>query len=184
MKQEQVAIKAMIERIRQLAIEGTPIEDHIHAATLAQTVLHHTAGAGHPAMAALREGTTKQNWMMILGACRTVLMLFDSDALDSPRLRIARELEGDVLDMAETQAKAAEKTVDQTQKEARLAVAAFLAGSALEDALRRLCDKMGVAYEAGRTSLSKLQEPQAAASPSSGVEHINVSETEQNHHLG
>jgi len=168
----------MIERIRQVVTsEEKNLEDFIEASTLAQTVLHHTSGEGHPAMSVLKEGMDKRYWPTMLGGCRTVLMLFDNDALDSPRLRVARELEGDVLDIAETQVRAAEKILDPTQKEIRLAVAGFLAGSALEDALRRLCDKVRVSYEAGRTSLSKLQA--ALYSPSSGVEHVSVSEAKQ-----
>ena len=99
MQQEQAAIRAMIERIRQVVTsEEKNLEDFIEASTLAQTVLHHTSGEGHPAMSVLKEGMDKRYWPTMLGGCRTVLMLFDNDALDSPRLRVARELEGDVLE--------------------------------------------------------------------------------------
>jgi len=59
----------------------------------------------------------------------------------------------------------------------RLAVAAFLCGAALEDALRRLCDKDGLEYDAANSSLSKLQA--VLYSPSNGVTIVSKSENAQ-----
>lgn len=58
-----------------------------------------------------------------------------------------------------------------------MAIAAFLAGASLEDALRRLCDAQGIAYDVGRTSISKLQ--LALYQPSKKIEAISVSENKQ-----
>ena len=46
----------------------------------------------------------------------------------------------------------------RTHKQLQLGIAAFLAGAALEDALRRLCDTGGISYNPQRTSISKLRE--------------------------
>jgi hypothetical protein len=170
-------LKARIERIRQAAHERASTEENYEAAALAQTVLHDTVGAGHPLMISLRDGVASSDWTKIVGACMAVVMLFDQGSLENPRLRIARELEGDVLDVAEAQARAAEETVDAGQKTVRRAVAAFLAGAALEDALRRLSDKVGVTYDHARSSIAKLQGGLYA--PSSNALHITVSENKQ-----
>jgi hypothetical protein len=112
-----------------------------------------------------------------LAASRAVIALYDEGALKSPRLAIAREIEGDLLDIAQTQVQAAETNRDNTQKQVQLAIAAFLAGAALEDALRRLCDARGVPYDVQRTSVSKLQA--VLYQPSKQVEVITVSENKQ-----
>jgi hypothetical protein len=105
-------------------------------------------------------------------AVRTLLSLYKTGALKSPALRVAKDLEGEILAVAEKQVNAAESSSDVPARQMRLAVAAFLAGAALEDALRRLCDKNAVSYEADRTSLTKLQ----TALYSKGAEFISLSD--------
>ena len=86
-------------------------------------------------------------------------------------------IEGDIIDIAQGQAQAAETAKDANQKQLQLAIAVFLVGASLEDALRRLCDAHGIAYEGGRTTISKLQT--ALYQPAKQVEIISVSETKQ-----
>jgi hypothetical protein len=174
---EQKTIVDRINRIRIMVRQKTAPEGLYEAATLAQTVLLDTVGNGHPAMALLSEGIVKDDFRKIVGGCQSVIVLFEGGALESPRLRVAREIEGDLLDIAETQAKAAEVTVDPTQKGTKLAIAAFLAGAALEDAMRRLCDKVGAKYDPARSSIAKLQG--ALYAPANGTDHIDASEVKQ-----
>ena len=75
-----------------------------------------------------------------IAACRSVIALHEEGGLSSPRLEIAHEIEGDILDIAQKQVEASEKNTDATHKQLQIGIAAFLAGAALEDALRRLCD--------------------------------------------
>jgi hypothetical protein len=110
-------------------------------------------------------------------AVKAVIRLFDEGRLRNPRLIIAREIEGDILDVAQTQADAAERTDLANHRQLHRAIAAFLAGAALEDALRRLCESHRVPYDTSRTSLSRLQA--ALYQPSKQIEHISGSENKQ-----
>ena len=110
-------------------------------------------------------------------ASKPVAELFDEGVLISPRLAIAHEIEGDILDIAQRQVEAAERNTDATHKQLQLAIATFLAGAALEDALRRLCDANGISYNPQRTSISGLQT--ALYQPSKRIEVISGSENKQ-----
>ena len=90
---------------------------------------------------------------------------------------IAHEIEGDILDIAQKQVEASERNSDATHKQLQLGIAAFLAGAALEDALRRLCDASGISYNPQRTSISILQA--ALYQPSKQIEMISGSENKQ-----
>jgi hypothetical protein len=85
------------------------------------------------------------DWGKCRDAAHAVVALYEQGVLRSPHLTIAREIEGDIFDLAEAQAKAAEQTSDPVQKQVHLAIGVFLAGAALEDALRHLSDAHGVA---------------------------------------
>jgi hypothetical protein len=146
----------------------------VEAGTLALSILHDTVGDGHPLAAAIRPAVEKGDWISLTGSCRTIVTLFTDGGLQNPRLRIVHELDADILIVAKNQLRAADGTADIQQKQLRLATAAFLAGAALEDALRRLRDSRGVAYDASNTSLSKLV--QALYSPSTGVEIITLAD--------
>ena len=174
---EDAAIKARIDRIRHLSGEQQGSTDYFQAASLAQSVLHDTVGGSHPLMGALDSALKAADWGRALAASRSVITLYDQGALQSPRLAIAHEIEGDILDIAQAQAAAAETSKDPTEKQVQLGIAAFLAGASLEDALRRLCDARGVAYDAQRTSISKLQA--ALFQPSKQIEVISGSENKQ-----
>ena len=151
---------------------------HTHeAVALAQTLLHETLGNRHPLMATLNSFVQKPDFSQGEGTCRTIIALYEQGALTNPRLQIAKELEEDVIDVAERQWREAEKEPDPAIKQMRLAVAAFLCGAALEDALRRLCDKDGLEYDAANSSLSKLQA--VLYSPSNGVTIVSKSENAQ-----
>jgi hypothetical protein len=174
---ENESIKRRIERIRALA--GSDVISNTgpyEAANLAQSVVYDTVGGSHPIMATLKDALRGEFWRA-LAASQAVLQLYDDGALKSPRLTIARELEGSILDIAQTQAEAAETTKDATHKQVHLGIAAFLAGTSLEDALRRLCDVHGIVYDAQRTTISKLQG--ALYQPSNQIEVINQSENKQ-----
>ncbi len=174
---DEGAIRARIERVRRLASESSESHQFYEATGIAQSVLHDTAGNGHPLMGTLQESVKSGNWVKQLGACRAVLAVYDDGALPSPKLKIAHEIEGDVLDIAQAQAQAAEAASDSTIKQLNLAIASFLAGAALEDALRRLCDANSVGYDAQRTSIAKLQA--ALYQPSRQIELISQSENKQ-----
>ena len=171
---EDTAIKARIDRIRHLAGEGKKTIENLEAVSLAQAVVHDTVGGSHPIMAALKHALELGDWLLGVAACSAVVALYDEGPLTSPRLAIAREIEGDILDIAQAQAEAAEKSKDAAQRQVHLGIAAFLAGASLEDALRRLCDARGVAYDPQRASISKLQA--VLFQPSKQIEVISQSE--------
>ena len=112
-----------------------------------------------------------------IAACRSVITLHEEGGLNSPRLEIAHEIEGDILDIAQTQVEASEENTDATHKQLQIGIAAFLAGAALEDALRRLCDASGISYNPQRTSISILQA--ALYQPSKQIEVISGSDNKQ-----
>lgn len=114
------------------------------------------------------------HWERAKAASRSVIALYEAGALTSPRLVIAHELEGELLDVAQAQAEQAEVAKEVVRKQIHLSLAAFLAGAALEDALRRLCDARGLPYDAQHSSISKLQA--ALFQPSKQVEVISQSE--------
>jgi hypothetical protein len=170
---ENTSIKTRIDRIRDLLKMSGTANSYV-AANLAQSVIHDTVGGGHPIMAALEDALTSSDWIRALAASTTVVTLYDEGALKSPRLTIAREIEGDILDIAQAQAEAAETSKDAVHKQVHRGIAAFLAGASLEDALRRLCDARGIVYDAQRTAISKLQA--ALYQPSKQIEVISQSE--------
>jgi hypothetical protein len=109
------------------------------------------------------------------GVCRALIMLYNEGALKSPRLTIAGEIEGDILNVAQAQAQAAELAKNQDQKQTHLAIAAFLAGAAIEDSLRRLCNANSVIYDTEKSSIAKLQG--VLYQPSKNIEIISQSES-------
>lgn len=128
-------------------------------------------------MAALENALKSADWSRAVAASRGVVALYDEGALKSPRLTIAREIEADFLDIAQSQAQAAELNKDQVQKQVQLGIAAFLAGASLEDALRRLCDARSLLYDPQRSSISKFQA--CLYQPSKQIEFISQSENKQ-----
>jgi len=171
---ENSTLKARIDRIRHLCGKDQGSPQYFEAASVGLTVLQDTVGGTHPLVATLRNALESANWQTAVAASRSVVTLFDEGGLTSPRLEIAREIEGDILDIAQSQAQAAEVARDPAQRQVHLAISAFLAGASLEDALRRLCDARGIAYDAQRTSISKLQA--ALFQPSKQIEIISSSE--------
>jgi hypothetical protein len=168
--------KSIAERVRMVKmLSDSENGDYHEAVLLALTVVHETAGLGHPLAVNLTKlAANPSSFSDMRAACRTLVTLFGQGALGNKALKIAREIEGDFLAAAEAQVKAAEATTDANARQLRLAVAAFVAGAVLEDGLRRLCDKHGAEYEAGRTSLAKLQT--ALYQPGKGIEHIDTGE--------
>ena len=167
-------VGARIALIKKLTDESGGTEDFFEAGGLALTVLHDTVGGSHPLCAILDTALKKNDWSGAAATSRGVVALFEQGGLKSPRLAIAHEIEGDLLDIAEEQAKAAETATDPSQKQLLLAIAAFLAGASLEDALRRICDAQGIVYDAGRTTIAKLQA--ALYQPAQKIEVISASE--------
>lgn len=169
--------KQRVERIRGLSADKQGSEEWLEAGALALTVLYDTVGGAHPLYAVLDEALKTNNWLGAAAASRAVVMLYNDGGLESPRLAVAHEIDGSLLDVAQAQLQAAETSQVDAQKQLRLAVAAFLIGAALEDALRRLCDAQGIAYEVDRTSISKLQT--ALYQPSKRIEVVTASENKQ-----
>jgi hypothetical protein len=174
---ENKSIKARIDRIRHLTGDNQGSDQFFEAAVLAQSVLYDTVSGGHPLMATLKSALDASNWQRAAAASRGVVTLFDEGALKNPRLVIAREIEGDLLDIAQSQVQAAEMSKDDGEKHLQLSIAAFLAGAALEDALRRLCDSNTLSYDTQKSSISKLQS--ALFQPSKQIEVISNSENKQ-----
>jgi hypothetical protein len=157
------------------------IRDHLEAekyqeACVSALTVAEDSGRRGALFATVRDAINLE-WPKQKAAAQAVVDLFDDGNLEAPTLRIAHEIESDLLGVAEAQVKIAEISTAPTQKTVSLAIAAFLAGTVLEDALRRLCDANGLQNEAGRTSLSKLQA--LLYQPSKGVEMIDVGETKQ-----
>ena len=173
---ENTKIKNLIEKIRCLSREGEGQVELLEAVSLAQLVVHDTVGGNHPLMTALDEALKSRDWRNAAGATHSVITVYDEGGLSSPRLAIAHEIEGDILDIAQKQVEASEGNTDATHKQLQLGIAAFLAGAALEDALRRLCDASGISYPQ-RTSISILQT--ALYQPSKQIEVISGSENKQ-----
>ena len=172
---ENAGIKDRMEKIRDLNA-GEHV-DRLEAIALAQSVVHDTVGGNHPIMTALEDGLKSNDWRKTVAANRSVVTLYNEGGLSSPRLAIAHEIEGDILDIAQKQVEASEGNTDPTHKQLQLGIAAFLAGAALEDALRRLCDARGVNYNPQRTSISTLQA--ALYQPSKQITVISGSENKQ-----
>jgi len=170
-------IKSRVAEIRRLSSDKQGTAEWFEAATLALSVPHDTVGGSHPLTPAIRDALNKANWARAVAAARAVITLHDSGGLTSPRLAIAHELEGDLLEIAQQQVQRAETASEPHIKTVHLGIAAFLAGAALEDGLRRLCDANGLAYDAQRTSLSKLQS--VLYQPSSSAAMITASENKQ-----
>jgi hypothetical protein len=173
---ENSSILERINRIRVLIGEHSTIS-RLEAASLAQSVLFDTIGSGHPLMATITDAIKSKPEPMVIAATKSLITLYEQGALQSPRLAIAHEIEGDLLDIAQTQVSAAETNKDPTQKQVQLGIAAFLAGASLEDVLRRLCDARGLQYDVQRTSISKLQA--VLFQPSRQIEIISGSENKQ-----
>ena len=172
---ENTQIENLIEELRKLNKSPT----HFKVPTviaLSQTLVYDTLGTNHPLMKVLDHALKSKNWFDAFAASRSVVTLYEKGGLSSPRLAIAHEIEGDILDIAQEQVEASEGNTDATHKQLQLGIAAFLAGAALEDALRRLCDASGISYPQ-RTSISILQT--ALYQPSKQIEVISGSENKQ-----
>ena len=174
---ENTKIKNLIEKIRYLSGEGREWVENLEAVSLAQWVVHDTVGGNHPLMTALDEALKSGDWSNTVAASRSVITVYDEGGLSSPRLAIAHEIEGDILDIAQKQVDASEKNTDATHKQLQIGIAAFLAGAALEDVLRRLCDANSINYNPQRTSISGLQT--ALYQPANQIEVVSGSENKQ-----
>lgn len=174
---DEASITTRLDRVRKLAHSDADTQELYEAAAIAQSVIHDTAGRGHPSMRTVEDAVRSGDWMKILGACKAVLALHDHGALPSPTLRIAHEIEGTVLGIAQAQAEAAEGATDTITKQLSLAIAAFLTGAVLEDGLRRLCDAHSLEYDPQRATIGKLQA--VLYQPAKGIEVITQSENKQ-----
>jgi hypothetical protein len=170
-------IKSRVAEIRRLSSDRQGSTAWFEAANLALSVLHDTVGGSHPLMLAIRDALNKADYSRAVAAARAVITLHNGGGLTSPRLAIAHELEGDLLEIAQQQVQRAEAAPEAETKTVHLGIAAFLAGAALEDGLRRLCDAHDLAYDVQRTSLTKLQA--VLYQPSSGIAVITASDNKQ-----
>ena len=174
---ENATLKTRIDYIRHLCGPRQGMQEYFEAAALAQTVIYDTVGGSHPLMPALKDALEKADWERAVAMSRSVIKLFEGGGLTSPRLTIAHEIEGDILEIAQSQVQAAEADGEADQKAVHLAISSFLAGAALEDALRRLCEANGIAYDTQRASISKLQS--VLFQPAKQIEVISSSENKQ-----
>ena len=120
---ENTRIKNLIEEIRELN-QG---QSRFRASTvvaLSQTVLHDTVGTSHPLMKVLDYGLKSKDWFDAFAASHAVVALYDKGGLSSPRLAIAHEIEGDILDIAQKQVEASEGNTDAAHKQLQLGIAA------------------------------------------------------------
>ena len=180
---ERTRIANLIEKLRRLTNDNPdpdfpepPTRTAYRVISMSQTVLYDTVGKDHPLMKILDRAREANFLGEAYAAGISVVELYDEGGLISPRLTIAHEIEGDILDIAQKQVQASERNTDATHKQLQLGIAAFLAGAALEDALRRLCDANGISYPP-RTSISSLQT--ALYQPSKQFEVISGSENKQ-----
>lgn len=173
---ENSTLNERVNRIREL-MSGNGSAASLEAAILAQAVLHDTVGGSHPLMATINNALEKSASVLAGAASRALVKLFDEGGLTNPRLVIAHEIEGSLLDISQSQVQLAESTQDVTQKQVYLAIAGFLAGATLEDVLRRLCDAGGIDYDTQHTSISKLQS--VLFQPTKQIEVISSSENKQ-----
>ena len=175
---ENTEIQNRIEKIRDLIGEGR--EELSEAVSLARSLVYDIRGDNHPVMEDLSKALQllyMSRSAPAIAACRSVIALHEEGGLSSPRLEIAHEIEGDILDIAQKQVEASERNTDATHKQLQIGIAAFLAGAALEDALRRLCDANSISYNPQRTSISSLQIE--LYQPTNQIEVISQSETKQ-----
>ncbi len=177
MARDSETLAARIEHIRRLSTDDRFAREFFEAASLALTVLHDTVGSSHPLVFVLRDALEKSDYSRAAASARGVVTLFNEGGLTSPRLTVAHEIEGDILDIAQAQVEAAERVADPVQRQLHLGIAAFLSGAALEDVLRRLCDSSSISYDTQHTSISKLQA--ALFQPSKQIELISSSENKQ-----
>ncbi len=171
------SVEEAIDEIRSLATERLTQTEWYEATVLALSVLHDTVGGGHPVLQETLEALRGGDALRALASAKAVVKLFDGGRLVSPRLAIAHELEGDILEIAQQQVGRAETAASGDARILHLAIAAFLAGAALEDALRRLCNANNLTYDHGRTTIAKLQT--ALYQPLNGIEVISTSDTKQ-----
>jgi hypothetical protein len=149
----------------------------MRACSVALSVVHDVLGLRHPIAEELRVALGGTSSHRLRAALEALLDIEATGALGNQRLAIAGELEGSVLDVASQQVSLAEKETAKARAVIHRAIAAFMAGAALEDALRRLCDANGIEYDAEHATIQKLQG--LLYQPSKGVEVISTSELKQ-----
>ena len=169
-------ISGQIEKMRSL-LRQEFIGAAVEAAYIGISLLHETVGTGHPVAQRLNGAIEKGEYITLQSGSSAVITMYESGLLMSPRMAIAHEIEGDLLDIGQEQLQAAEANDNEASKQIQLAIAAFLAGAVIEDALRRICDSHEIQYDAGNTSISKLQ--QLLYRPSESVKIVSRSETKQ-----
>jgi len=168
--------KSRVYKMRQLLSQEF-ITAACEAAVIGQSILYDTIGGSHPLMKQLGDAILTNNFTTLTALSNGVIGLFEQGALISPRLTIAGEIESEILDIAQEQVQASETNTEDAQVSLRRSVAVFLAGAALEDALRRLCDAHGIEFESRRSTISKLQSKLYA--PSAQIEIISPTENKQ-----
>ena len=114
-----------MQQIKNLTNPNQGSRAYYEAGGLALTVLYDTVGGNHPLWSVLDNALKTQDYIGALAASRAVLTLYEQGSLTSPRLAIAHEIEGNFLDIAQTQAQAAETGKDANQRQLQLAIAAF-----------------------------------------------------------
>ena len=109
------SLKKRVEEIKTLTTSGVGPPERLQAAGLALTIIHDTLGGSHPLASVLDNALKSQDFRGAGAASRALVTLYEQGGLQSPRLAVAHEIEGSLLDIAEAQAKAAERNKDAGQ---------------------------------------------------------------------
>ena len=87
--------------MRKLSSDKSSFYDLFEPASPGQSILHDTIGGAHPLMATIENAVRAGNYVTAAAAGRSVITLYGQGAIQSPRLAIAHEIEGDLLDIAQ-----------------------------------------------------------------------------------
>lgn len=170
-------VDALIKRLRATPSNWGAVggKEAAEIVGLCLSILQITVGTSHSLLQKIADWDVGQSDPSgAVGYKAAIIGLYESGALADIRSKIAAEIEDDFLDIAENQLTEAKKS-PPSNASFHLAVAAFLCGGVLEDALRRLCDKHGLTYDPTKSKISSLR--QLLYQPNNGIEHITRTET-------
>ena len=125
---EDKSIAERMARIRQFSevsqenLGSLETSEVYEAGMLAKSVLIDTCANNHPLVESFTTALVGPNYNLMRAACRTLVSLYRQGALRNPALRVAQELEGEILAVADAQVKVAEASADATARQTRLSV--------------------------------------------------------------
>jgi hypothetical protein len=113
-------VKLRIDKIKQLLNPGRGSEGCLEAGALALTVIDDTVGGSHSLWSILESALKSSDWERARDTSLGIVTLYEQGTLNSPRLAIAHEIEGDFIEIANVQAQAAEIEKDINKKQFHL----------------------------------------------------------------